>query len=62
MPYNDRPWEREANELMSEVAMKARELLANKKNVVKYWVLRVFHIVIVKLLELLNFVLKLAAS
>ena len=33
MPYNDRPWEREANELMSEVAMKARELLANKKNV-----------------------------
>lgn len=33
MSYVNRPWEREANELMSEVATKARELLANKKNV-----------------------------
>lgn len=32
MSYKDRPWEKEANELMVEVAMKAHELLANRKN------------------------------
>lgn len=33
MPYNERPWEKEANELMAEVAMKAHTLLSNEKNV-----------------------------
>lgn len=33
MSYKDRPWEKEANDLMSEVATIAYTLLADKKNV-----------------------------